>query len=519
MPLTRSRRVASVAACVVASVAYALLLRHTASVDTRLADDLTNAGQLLASALASAGCAIAARRSVGERRRGWTFVALGAASWSLGQLAWTVYESVLRRPVPFPSIADIGYLLFPVLAGWGLVTWMGRQGRGAARGRDVFDGLIISGSLLVLSWLTVLQPVTEASGSDGWFSLTLSLAYPVGDLVLGTLVLLALLHAEHAQRWSLWTLVAGLSSIAVADSAFVVLTSTSTFSSSDMPTNVGWVVGFLAVGLSGLLAPTARESVADDDPDRRWSVAGTIDVAVRLAVPYLALVVGLGALGARLMSGRDAPRLALLLAAALVAMVLLRQLLAVLDNQRLIAELAEAQRHLEHEATHDPLTGLPNRILFAARLDRALASPDGVITLMFCDLDGFKRINDEHGHDAGDELLRVVASRLLGCVRDTDTVARLGGDEFAVLLEDCSDPDLVSRTILEAVAGHVDAGSARVTVSVSIGMVRHDTGAPPDRQQRRELAGRLLKSADGAMYAAKTAGRNQSRVAQAADAA
>ncbi|MFY0406739.1 diguanylate cyclase domain-containing protein [Solicola sp. PLA-1-18] len=507
---------APLAACVLASVAFAVLLGEAAAAGSVHADDVSNWGQILAAFAGSAGCLVAARRSIGERRRGWAFLAAGTATWGVGQVVWTVYESVLRQPVPFPSAADVGYLLFPVVAGWGLVTWMGLRGHGAARGRDVFDGLIIAGSLLMLSWLTVLGPIARAAGADGWFSLTLSLAYPVGDLVLGTLVLLAFLHVEHEQRRSLWLMVVGLSCIAVADSSFMLLEATSSFSSSDLPSNVGWFVGFLVVGLAGLAAPHAGREQHDTWSDRHQKIAGTIDATLRLSVPYLALVVALGALGVRLLGDPGTPTTAILLAGVLVSMVLLRQLLAMLDNQRLIIDLAEAQRHLEHEATHDPLTGLPNRILFSARLDRALAAPDTVVNLMFCDLDGFKRVNDDHGHDVGDELLKVVADRLLDCVRDTDTVARLGGDEFAVLLHDCSDPDLVAAMILEAIAQDVDAGPVRASVSVSIGRVRHVTGPRDDRDRahRRELAGSLLKRADGAMYAAKTAGRNQSQVAQ-----
>ena len=126
--------------------------------------------------------------------------------------------------MPFPSLADVGFLGFPLAAAIGLVIWLGTQGdQIAARGRDLMDGAIIAGSLLVLSWVTTLGSVV-AEGADGWLPLVLSLAYPVGDLILATLVLLALARGKGAERATLALLALGLGGLAIADSAYVYLT-------------------------------------------------------------------------------------------------------------------------------------------------------------------------------------------------------------------------------------------------------------------------------------------------------
>lgn len=168
----------------------------------------------------------------------------------------------------------------------------------------------------------------------------------------------------------------------------------------------------------------------------------------------------------------------------------------------------ELQLRLENEATRDALTGLPNRRHLLAQLPMAQGRADRQgqhLALLFLDLDGFKAVNDTHGHEAGDELLRQVGQRLLGAVRVSDTVVRLAGDEFVVLLEPVSDPALdppaVAAKIAAAIGGQPFAlEAASVQVSVSIGAALY---APRSGTTVEEL----LASADSAMYAAKRAGR------------
>ncbi|MGI5240890.1 diguanylate cyclase domain-containing protein [Dactylosporangium sp. CA-139066] len=171
--------------------------------------------------------------------------------------------------------------------------------------------------------------------------------------------------------------------------------------------------------------------------------------------------------------------------------VVSRQLVAFTDNARLLAEVVAFQDRLRHEATHDPLTGLANRALFAERI----AEAGGTAAILIIDLDGFKTVNDTLGHHAGDALLRAVADRLRGCVRAGDTVARLGGDEFAVLLPGTSRAyadDLVPR-LHESFAEPVPIEAARVPIRASIG-VAHGPLAQAEA---------LLRDADIAMYATK----------------
>jgi diguanylate cyclase (GGDEF)-like protein len=191
---------------------------------------------------------------------------------------------------------------------------------------------------------------------------------------------------------------------------------------------------------------------------------------------------------------------------------------AVVDSEgRLIVPLAAAPRtahdeiermlstieQLDHAATHDPLTGLPNRLGLARRFESIVATADGC-SMLYLDLDGFKPVNDRFGHAVGDAVLCVVATRLQGAVRRTDLIARVGGDEFVMLV-----PGRERRTTLLRIARQIDrcletplaVGPMRARLCASIGVATIGAGGTLEQ---------LMDEADAAMYAAKRA-RNPHR--------
>jgi diguanylate cyclase (GGDEF)-like protein len=195
-----------------------------------------------------------------------------------------------------------------------------------------------------------------------------------------------------------------------------------------------------------------------------------------------------------------------------VALVALQRTLDITLIQ--VGEFFESERHradqeLAFMATHDSLTGLPNRTLILDRVEQMLVRSrrnHTPVAALFIDLDNFKSINDTLGHDAGDELLRAVAARLDGIVRSTDALGRLGGDEFVVIAEDLSlaaGPELVAERLLEALKQPFTLqgpdGATTLMVTASVGIA---AGARPS-------AGDLLRDADIAMYRAKWDGKNR----------
>jgi diguanylate cyclase (GGDEF)-like protein/PAS domain S-box-containing protein len=186
--------------------------------------------------------------------------------------------------------------------------------------------------------------------------------------------------------------------------------------------------------------------------------------------------------------------------------VCLTVMLDITEQRHLLAQLKEREQALSRLAMHDPLTGLPNRSLFADRLEQAIAHSQRTgekVGVLFIDLDRFKLINDSFGHPFGDEVLKDVATRLKEQVRKNDTVARIGGDEFLMLLAPMDSPDAaasVARKLIEILRHPYTGprGEIALTVSIGISICPDDGTAVED----------LVRQADTAMYMAKQEGRN-----------
>ncbi len=185
------------------------------------------------------------------------------------------------------------------------------------------------------------------------------------------------------------------------------------------------------------------------------------------------------------------------------------------ERQRADEELARREEELAFLATHDPLTGLPNRTLILDRVEQMLARSarnQTPVAALFIDLDNFKTINDTLGHGVGDQLLCAVAARLGGVVRNVDALGRLGGDEFVVIAEELSldaGPELVAERLLEALKHPFKLGEneeTRLTVTASVGVAAG----------KRDCAEELLRDADIAMYSAKWDGKNRYAVFESA---
>jgi len=367
------------------------------------------------SVLAAGSGARAAASANGRFRLAWALMAGALAAFAVGEMIWCYNELVVNEP-PFPSAADAFFLMFPVGVGAALLLFRNRSNR-ESQGRIVLDGLIVAGSLFVVSWTLGLRQIYEA-GDATRMDIALLIAYPVGDLVMLTIAAVVVVSAQAGQRVTMALLTFGLTCMALADSGYAYLSARGDYVSGNI-VDIGWVAGLLLLILA---AVTARQTTMPDRP--MDEVPGWASVWL----PYVPLMLaGIVAIARPPIPFTAGPLLTV--GVLLAVTVLARQLLAVTETRRLMARVADRARH-------DPLTGLANRVLFQDRLAQAwdhthLGESMSVLAL---DLNHFTMVNDTLGHGIGDGLLCAVADRISDCVRDEDVVARLGGDEFAILV-------------------------------------------------------------------------------------
>lgn len=469
---------------------------------------LDDIGEGVAAAFAAVCCAFVLRRVTGPSRVAWCLLAAASASWAIGEGIWCWYQLVRNIEVPFPSFADLFFLLAVPLMTAGVLV-LGKVSGAVTHGvKALLEGAIIAGSLLFVSWATALSTVLN-TGGEGVFAKTVGLAYPVGDIVTATVALAALSRAKGAYRRQLGLLAGGVIFLALSDSMFAYLTQNGTYGNGNWM-DTGWVAGFLLIGIAAL-APGNRES--SESRERG-------ETPLQLALPYIPLsFAGLTA-GIEEATGRSIGGTLLTIGVATTALVLARQFFTLVDNQKLnrklestVASLEAREIDLARQAFHDPLTSLCNRVLLTDRLNHAIDrhKRDGAtLAVILCDLDEFKSVNDTLGHLAGDDVLKQVAERLKLSVRQADTIARIGGDEFALLLENLPSHDDALRAVErigQMLRTPFQLDRSEVTTTTSVGVVFAPTSEAPDPN-----ADDLLRSADIAMYEAKYSGKNCFRV-------
>jgi len=266
----------------VASVLYALVLKTVVFGDkTVIAID--DVGEALAAATASAACAWAAGRASGSNRLGWGLMSISTGLWAAGQVAWSVYEVGLGLPVPSPGLPDVGFLTAVPFAVAGIRAFWGSSHGTASRWRVWFDGLIVAIALTSTAWGFGLRLVWGSS-SD-LFSKTFALTYPVGDILIGTVLILAIRRAAGQQKGRMAFLLCGVAAYSLADSAFAYLTAQGAYGSVGSVLNTGWFAGFLLIALAATYpeAPP-QKTVEAEAPLGLW----------QLALPWMTLLTAAG---------------------------------------------------------------------------------------------------------------------------------------------------------------------------------------------------------------------------------
>ena len=486
---------------ILALIVGSYLAADVAGPESDLASWVSQLGQLAVAGLAAAASAFAVRRHGGPQRRAWILVTLACGAWTVGQLIWCYFDIVLDGDIPQVSVADAFFLSFTALMAF--AVWPS-DGRHTDRLRTSLDAFIIGMSLFTISWVTSIHEVTSSVDESGLLGFSINLAYPCGDVVVLTMVLLGTSRrVDH--RSSLAAVAVAMALIAISDGFYAYLSSSGEFDSGSV-IGLGWTAGFGLISCAALASGYRRQpSIRSGSTFLTTDQPGVPQLRGASMLPYVPLGIALVVVGIDRVNYGTGPVTGLLIVVTFLG-VLLRQYLTIRDNGTLTRHLESRERELQAQAFADQLTGLPNRALFTDRVTHALEQHRRSmrpLALLFVDLDDFKVVNDTLGHPVGDELVIRVAERFLGAIRVSDTVARFGGDEFAVLVEGDSDAVDVGTRLVDCLRPAFSLAGEQLLIGASIGIaeVRADQPTPPLDE--------LYSRADIAMYAAKRSGKGQ----------
>jgi diguanylate cyclase (GGDEF)-like protein len=459
--------------------AYVLAATVGAIITVLLPHTLRPFGYLLVGASSLVPSWLGLRPLPGRDRAAPVLVFAGLLVINVGSLFEAVQIDFTTSATQVSVLFIMGGALVLLLAALRLV-WL--RGRGDIGG--VLDAAVIGIGLVGLLWTLVLHKVLVATG------------LPAGQQAATLFMLLcltgslgALIRVELISERPIVALRAfiGILVLSLLANLGQTLAHTTTVLVRPAWSDAVYLIAYAVTGAA--VADTSIDAALLSGPPVR-------DRLTTARLVFLGAAIGITPIAAAVeqLTGQAADMVMLAVGTSVVLpLVMVR--IGALSSQR-----ERAERAFAHQAGHDALTGLPNRSQLLDRLEDTLADPTATPTVLFCDLDGFKSVNDRLGHQAGDSLLQQVSARLLACIRPTDTLARYGGDEFVILCPDDADglPDRLEHALEEP---FLVAGEA-VAVGVSVGVVRATPGMNADT---------ALRHADDAMYATKSARKADDR--------
>jgi diguanylate cyclase len=421
-------------------------------------------------------------------RWAWRLIAAGVTCWLFGETAWAILEVPFHQQ-PFPSVADAGYLTFYVLVFAGLILLPVRK-RVADRYTLWFDVATVAVGTVMAVWYLVVGPTL--ANSDGWsVALVLSLAYPVGDfiLVLGaTRVLLR--EPERDIRTAIAILAPALIVLAVADVVYARLNLANSYRPGTLPDAL-WITALTGIAAAAYTQRHIRRP-STSVTKRRPHPAGTT------GLPNVAILGGFVLLVYEATRHDRTMTWISIGAFTLTGLVTIRQALVTRENLRLMAALDVA-------AATDPLTGLLNRRRFfdlAAPLVQRLQYDHQPTTVLMIDVYSFKGVNDQHGHNTGDQVLRHIATQCAAVLRPGDLLGRFGGDELIAILPattaiQAHHVALRIRRALRDTPVLTDDGVLPITLSIGLA-----------ENTRPDTLDDIVSRADHALYLAKQSGKD-----------
>ncbi len=465
----------------------------------------------------------------------WGILAIAQFSFTLGDILWAVIELGFKSS-PFPSIADGPYLLFYPLFIVGITIMPSKRLNLAEWLKRGLDLSIVMITASLGFWIFLIGPIIGTENTSAFMENFLTAAYPVGDLMLlFGLLLIIYYRSEKFILGSIWILALSSIIMIITDSVYTYQTLLGTYISGGI-LDLGWIVAYVLIAFAGIYQATAARTYKEEDTLPYQNIVLREKISRALAyMPYI-WVIGAFYLLLRYHNTEFPIHSQALFigVGCIIGLVIIRQIIALneinhlysnlkkaLDQENLqAAELNQSNHNLQqeiikrknaeeqllHDALHDGLTGLANRVLLIDRLGHAIAvakrDPDFLYSVLFLDIDDFKKVNDSLGHLSGDQILIEIGQRLINCTRSIDTVARFGGDEFVILLEHSIETNagfFVADRILNEIQFPFIQKGKEVLITCSIGLVQGNS----DYNNPEEI----LRDADIVLYRSKEMGK------------
>jgi diguanylate cyclase len=326
----------AVATVAIASVFYALILKYE-PFGQQIVIAIDDVGEALAAAIACAACAWAARRAEGRNRLGWALMSVSTGLWSAGQVVWSIYEVVLQQAVPQPGLVDVGFLAAVPFAVAGIRAFWGGAHGTSARWRVWFDGLIVAVALVSTAWGFGLRVVWGDDGDIG--SKTYALIYPVGDILIGTVLILAIRRAAGQQKGRMAFLLCGVAAYSIADSAFAYLTAQNAYGAVGSVLNTGWFAGFLLVALAAVYPEAPARAVVQQTSLDLW----------QLALPWMTLLTAAGGDFYTAVSGQEAGLFQPAMTVVLAILLTVNMILERREFLQMLSDIEGSRTTLERE--------------------------------------------------------------------------------------------------------------------------------------------------------------------------
>ncbi len=459
----------------------------------RLLGPLTNSSFALLTAVALSATVIAVRRNQPRAKLSWLLIATGFCFFLAGGIAREALDTLGNLTAHRSLIPDLLTIPGYIFAGCGLLGIALARRDGIAQSIDlILDATVAALAAMTVGWLFLINPSLFDHHVPLTVRLVLSLYTPLSTFLVAITASLAF-SAGRQRVVSGRLLLGGMAFFLCGDVVYMLLETGAlplTAHLVDIPYALAYICFIACVLHPSMVHQTDIVPASESAP----TIGRLAIIAVALAVPALVTITQVDA------PSEDRVALAIIVMSLTTA--------AIARMFRALRAHARSEIRLAHEATHDPLTGLPNRAFVFDYVAQALVrahESETLVALLFCDLDRFKLVNDSLGHGLGDELLVAVAARLRSHIRPSDLVARIGGDEFIVVVSGLrTEPEAleVADRTRRLFSQPFEVRDSEIASSISIGVAVADGRDPTVDGEA------MVRDADTAMYQAKDAGRD-----------